>query len=511
MTAATIEPLTATTLRPRLVPLAWEDGKLVPTLELSPASETEAKEEITILHTNDFHSSISGRTDPVSGQVVGGIARIATTIQASRKAGPTLVLDGGDSVFGSGTWWDARGATTTARLRGAAGYDLAALGNHDLEHGLEGLSELFEGGYLFVAANLFFEEARFAEKVRPAYIAEIGGWRVGLTGVTTPDTLHLVPARMLQGVTLTDPLEALTNTLAALEPLVDTVIIISHLGFSGHGMGDRELAPRLAGSKVSVILGGHTHEAHDPAPVISGIIVCNAGANGANINEVKISQGAHKALEVRTRLIPQNETVAEEPEVTSLRETLAEAFQPLFNTKLSLPELPELGEDGLYVSFKEFSFRRDREAVLLARALHASGRADQAGAVFVPILYVLGQLPRQAQEITLAELVVSYPNIEKLVELEVEGYSLKELLALQDSLLFYQQALPLWLNREERVKAAHLDDNARYRIITSELVAEGGLGWTPLPAAIKSYRQLEASCAEIVREYLASARLSTVA
>src|SRR5215472_14436474 len=72
----------------------------------------------------------------------GGLARIATTIRRARAAGPTLICDVGDAVFGAGTWWDLLGAGAMARLRGVAGYDLATVGNHDLEHGVTGLQEL---------------------------------------------------------------------------------------------------------------------------------------------------------------------------------------------------------------------------------------------------------------------------------------------------------------------------------------------------------------------------------
>lgn len=502
--------------KPRLVPLAWQDGKLVPTIELGlgageQTGQLEVRPEVTVLHTNDFHSSINGRPDPVTSKLLGGIARIATTVRQAQEAGPTLVLDAGDSVFGSGTWWDAHGATTTGQLRGAAGYDLAAIGNHDLEHGLAGLAELLEGGYSLVGSNLVFEEARFQEKVRPAYLVELAGWRIGIMGVTTPDTLHLVPSRMLKGMALTDPAQAINDILPALEPLVDTIILISHLGFEGHGMGDRDLAPRLVGSKVSVILGGHTHEAQDPAPTIGGIVVCNAGAYGANVNQIRLKQVAPDMVEVRTRLLAQDEAVAEEPGVAALRDRLAQAFQPLFETRFSLPSLPGLGEDGLQVSFKKFSFNRDNEFILLARALREIGPVDPSGLSLIPFLYVLGQLPKPGNGVTLAELRVGYPNIEQLVELELQGHALKELLNLQSSLMFYQQALPLWLASESRVKPAQLDDNAVYRAVTTELVAEGGLGWQPLPGYIKSVRPLELTCAEVVQLYLQTITLSSVA
>jgi len=495
----------------RLVPLKWEDAQLVPLAELTERAETATKPEITVLHTNDFHSSVTGRPNSHTGEVLGGITRIATTIKSKKAAGPTLALDAGDSVFGSGTWWDAQGASTTGRLRGAAGYDLAAIGNHDMEHGLEGLAELFQGGYPFVAANLHFEETSFQERVRPAYIAELAGWRVGLTGVTTPDTLHLVPSRMLAGMTLTDPTESLKTTIKALEPLVDTIIIISHLGFHGHGTGDLDIAPELAGSKVSVILGGHTHDALTPAPVVNGIILCNAGAFGENMTEIKIAQAGANGLAIRAGLIRQDATIDEDGEVLTLRESLAASFQPLLDLKLALPEVSDLGEDGLSVGYGDWHFSRDREAVLLAQALGQNAEVDPSSLAIVPILYVLGSLPKTATEMNLAELSEVYPNIEHLVEVKIGGADLKKLLEFQSSLVFYAQGLPLWVAGQGRVRAGQLEDEKVYKLITSELAAEGGLGWKLLPEVVRSSRVLPFTCKEAIREYLETRSLTGVA
>ncbi len=486
-----------------LIPLSWENDKLVGSV--TDEAREELVSEITILHTNDFHSSNDGRVGNGrpggEGSVSGGIARLAATIKRAKAAGPTLALDAGDSVYGFGTWWDAKGSTTTAILRGAAGYDLAAIGNHDLEHGLTGLKELFEGDYPFVAANLTFDQPEFSERVRPAYLAQIGGWRVGITGVTTPDTLHLVPSQMLVGMTLTDPLEALTTTIAALEPMVDTIIIISHLGFQGHGMGDRELAAKVAGTKVSVILGGHTHDALDPAPVIAGIVVCNAGAYGANINEVKLTRGPSGALEIRARLLPQNENIAADPEVEVVRQVLAESFASYQNTVFPLPELHKL-EGAPRIKFGDYDFSKDREWILLARALREAGNIEPEAVLMVSILYVLGQLSTANNTITLAELVTAYPNIERLVEVEISGADLKEIILFQPSLVFYQQAQPILLSNESLVLPEALEDEATYKLIVTELLAEGGLGWKPFPAMVKSSKRLEYSCLEVIKKYL---------
>ena len=238
---------------PRVIPLSWEHEQLLP--EKPPAVSPTKAAEITILHTNDLHSSVDGRQG-TDGNKRGGLARIATTIRRARAAGPALVFDIGDVVFVGGTWWDIQGAGAVAHLRGRAGCDLAAIGNHDLEHGIAGLRELLAGGYPFVSANLQVEDHHVQQHLRPAYIVEIAGWRIGITGLTTLSTLDLIPGRILQGITFTEPRQAFIKVVSALEPLVDTIVVLSHLGFYESGVGDPDLARHAAGSKCYLLAGG---------------------------------------------------------------------------------------------------------------------------------------------------------------------------------------------------------------------------------------------------------------
>jgi 2',3'-cyclic-nucleotide 2'-phosphodiesterase (5'-nucleotidase family) len=476
---------------PRIIPLFWEHDQLLP--EQPPTVSPPQASEITILHTNDLHSSVDGRQD-TDGKTRGGLARIATTIRRARAAGPALVFDTGDFVYGGGTWWDIQGAGAVAHLRGRAGCDLATIGNHDLEHGIAGLRELLIGGYPFVSANLQVEDHQVQQHLRPAYIIEIAGWGIGVTGLTTLSTFDLIPSRILQGITLAEPEPALVRVVAALEPQVDTIIVLSHLGFYESGTGDPGLARLVAGSKVSVILGAHTHDALDPARIVAGITICNAGAYGANVGEVKLRRGSQDIVEVQTRLIPQDETIPDDPLWLDTRTQVALSFQALHEAIIPLPVLPQPTGSAL---------NRDREWTLLARALRESGIASFSSLLMVPFFYVLGPLP-EGERATLAEIMTVYPNIEYLVEAEINGKVLKELIALQSSLLYYQQARPTRLSDETEMHLEQVDENNNYSIVTSELIRQGGLGWGLTLTDIISSRSLDVTCLQVVRDYLAS-------
>ena len=494
-----------------LVPLHWADDRLVPEVDL-PYEPVNHNTEVTILHTNDFHSCIDSFPDGS-----GGIARIATTIRLSQSSAPVIVVDAGDSVFGSPTVWSTQGAGPTARLRGMAGYQLAALGNHDLEHGAEGVRELLDGGYRLVANNIEFDDPDLQTQIAPAYMTSVDGIRIGFTGVTTPDTVGLVPKRVLAGVRFVDDaVKSTQRTVRALEPHVDVVIVLSHLGFDpGELMelmpagqtpkmmleNDRRLVAQLKGTKVAAILGGHTHDALAPTPVLAGIAVCNAGAYGRKVGEMKLGLSADGVVEVRHALIDQDVSVAEDATLVEARERERELFAASMEQSVLLPAgavpVPELTA-------------KQRQDSLLARALQASADVTDSSIMFIPQLYLLGELP-ESERLRLVDVRVAYPNAEKLVEITLDGADLTRLLQLQEQLMFFEAATPVRLANQQPVSVADIDADAIYAIITSELEAEGGLGWTVFPAAAKSIRALDITCAEVVWSYLLSSASSAPA
>jgi len=469
---------------PTLTPLYWHGTELVPVSPLPPLDDA-ATGTLTLLHTNDFHSTIDARADSACG----GLARIASTIESTRAAGPTLVVDAGDAVFGGGTLWCARGAGATGRLLGVAGYDLAAIGNHDLEHGPQGLRELLEGGHRMVASNLVFDDDELRKKIAPAYVASVDGLQIGLAGLTTTMTQMLVPGAVLDGVRFDNTMESLLRTVAALAPLVHSIVILSHMGFDHDDTSDIHIVPALRNSKVSAILGGHTHDALDPAVVADGITTCNAGSYGVNVNRVTLTRNAHGSMEVRAKLLPQDHSVPENARLLAARAEEFRAILPLQEERAPLPVLTASQAP------------KAREWALLTAALRASQKVAGEGIQMVAYLYLLGQLPA-GDSLSHLDVLTTYPNAEQLVELSLTGTDLRRLIELQPQFVFYFAARPAWMQDGHPVVVNELDDERMYQVIVSELVSEGGLGWTMLREMHTSVRPLGVTCAELVWDYL---------
>ena len=127
-------------------------------LSLSSFKSVETK-HITILHTNDVHSHIDPfPADHPRNANMGGVARRANLIESIRKENPNvLLLDAGD-IFQGTPYFNYYGGELEFKLMSMLNYDLATMGNHDFDNGLEGFySQLPHAKFDFVSANYDFK------------------------------------------------------------------------------------------------------------------------------------------------------------------------------------------------------------------------------------------------------------------------------------------------------------------------------------------------------------------
>ena len=147
------------------------------------AAAAEPAEDVVILYTNDVHTYIDG---PLSYDVIAGL-------KASLEAvyGNVLLVDAGDAVQGTAFGSMDKGETIV-KLMNAAGYDLATLGNHEFDYGMDGTMNVIGWAeFPYVSCNFYHEDAAGlrGENVLDAYkMFEIGGRKIAFVGITTPET-----------------------------------------------------------------------------------------------------------------------------------------------------------------------------------------------------------------------------------------------------------------------------------------------------------------------------------
>lgn len=219
-------------------------------------------DSITILHTNDTHSNIDPFPDnhaKYPGK--GGVSRRYELIQKIRNEEENvLLLDAGD-IFQGTPYFNMFHGVLEMKLMSKLGYDVATMGNHDFDGGMDGFVKAQEyANFPFVCANYDFANTPIDGHTKGLHIIEKGRFKVGVFGVGV-ELEGLVPADKFGDTNYLDPIEIANEKAKELKDAgCDLVICLSHLGYSyddPNRMSDLNLAK---GTKnIHLIIGGHTH------------------------------------------------------------------------------------------------------------------------------------------------------------------------------------------------------------------------------------------------------------
>lgn len=146
------------------------------------ATNTSTEDDIAILYTNDVHTYIDGS---LSYDV---IAAIKADLQT--KYAHVLLADAGDHVQGTAYGSMDKGESII-KMMNAAGYDVAILGNHEFDYGMQGCLNIIDwADYDYISCNFYHEEnAVRGENVLDSYkLFDCGDEKIAFVGITTPET-----------------------------------------------------------------------------------------------------------------------------------------------------------------------------------------------------------------------------------------------------------------------------------------------------------------------------------
>jgi 5'-nucleotidase len=218
--------------------------------------------QLTILHTNDFHSHMDPfPNDAARNAGEGGMAKRAAMIQQIRtEQKNVLVFDAGD-IFQGTPYFNYYKGEVELKLMTEMGYDAATIGNHDLDNGLEGLnSQLKNAGFPFINSNYDFSETILAGKILPYKIFKKQGIKIGVYGLGI-ELDGLVSKQNYGRTKYLDPLETALKMEKFLkeEKKVDLIVCLSHLGYAYKEKKVSDLVIAAQTYHTNLVIGGHTH------------------------------------------------------------------------------------------------------------------------------------------------------------------------------------------------------------------------------------------------------------
>ena len=221
-----------------------------------------AQKQLTILHTNDTHSTIMPLNPNLEDTMKawrGGYLRRINMLKEERRKDPDLLLfDSGDFSQGSGYYTMFKGDVEVG-LMNEMHYDAATIGNHEFDFGLDNMARLFKmAQFPIVCTNYDFTGTVCEGLVKPYIVLKRKGVKIGVFALS-PKLKGLISDKNCPGVKYLDPAKVALETATMLKKDMkcDMVICISHLGWD---MGGDDDSYMIKGSRnIDVVLGGHSH------------------------------------------------------------------------------------------------------------------------------------------------------------------------------------------------------------------------------------------------------------
>ena len=286
------------------------------TLITTPASAADPV-DIQIIGTNDFH----GRLQP--DRDIPGAAKYAGAVEALRADNPNTIFAAAGDLIGA-TTFDSFIAQDkpTIDIFNEMDLDVSAVGNHELDKGYADLVDRVmapfdattnpKGGadWTYIAANL--DEPGTADDIAPSWTKEVAGVTVGFVGAVTEHLPELVSPAGIEGLAVTDIVDATNEEAAELKTAgADVVVLLVHEGAPSTDCATMDDDPTSdfgsiingVSGDVDAIVSGHTHLNYscsfpvaswttDPTHVVKERPVVSAGQYGAFLNKLDFSVDA---------------------------------------------------------------------------------------------------------------------------------------------------------------------------------------------------------------------------
>lgn len=457
-------------------------------------SNLAVNKRITILHTNDTHARV------MEGQYDGmGFAKLTTLFKQYKAQNPnTLVLDAGDTFHGQTIATLVEGESI-AKLMNIMGYDAMTAGNHDFNYGYQQLIKL-DGmtNFPILSANLV-KKSDGTRILTPYLIKELDGIKIGIMGLSTPETTYKSHPKNVEGLRFIDPVEEAKVMVAELKGKVDVIVALAHLG---NDESAQHTSSKLAQAvpEIDLIVDGHSHTTLNNGMLVGNTLIVSAGDYDKNLGTVQLTFEGTKLIAKQATLVSKLETqqIAEDKEVLN--------FIKEMNTDQELILSKVVGQTPIKLEGAREQVRKGETNLgnLIADAMRSVSGADAAiingGVIRASI---------EAGPITKGQIITVLPFGNYIVTKKLKGADIKAALEFgfkvypklnaafpQVSGITYTIDPSMPVGQKVTailIKGMPLDFNRDYVLAINDFLASGGDGYTMFADAplVNEYHALD--------------------
>ena len=215
-----------------------------------------------------------------------GYVKLATILKEQKASNPnTLMIDAGDTFHGQTIANLVRGESIV-RIMNTIGYDVMTAGNHDFNYGSAHLAELSkQTKFPVLGANV--KRADGSRLLGANIVKEVDGIRIGIFGLTTPETAYKTHPNNVEGITFVDPVQEAKAQVAELQGKVDVIIAVAHLGVDTTSIDTSiKIAEQVPG--IDLIIDGHSHTVMEQGTTIGNVLIAQTGEYSKNIGKIEL-------------------------------------------------------------------------------------------------------------------------------------------------------------------------------------------------------------------------------
>lgn len=331
-------------------------------------SEAEIPEpmlgKIVILHTNDVHSRVDDNLGYASVK--------AWKDYYEADGGTVIVLEAGDVLHGLPIANLGQGENIVD-IMNEVGYTAMTPGNHDFNYGTARLLELKKDmKFDLLSANLTDEKGNAV--LTPSKLYEKNGRKIGIVGISTPETATKTNPLNVKGYTFNaDKLAEMVQT--QIDSLkadgAEYIIALGHLGLDESSKPYRSSDIIAATEGIDIFIDGHSHTTLENGKTVKDkdgcdVLIAQTGNYLSAIGRVAIGRDGSKTASLITEAKP-------DEGVTALISEKKAEIQPMLDTVVAKTTVDLNGERAPGVRTQETNL-----GDLAADALKYTAGADVA-------------------------------------------------------------------------------------------------------------------------------------
>ncbi len=472
-----------------------------------------AAAEVIIFHTNDMHSRIQDTDE--NGKSI-GLAEMAAAVKTVKAKNPaTLWFDAGDTFHGMPMITISKGESLVPLLN-AAGLDAMTAGNHDFNYGSAQLEKLAKQlKFPLLDANVV-RKKNGKLLFKPYKIFKLNGIKIGVFGLSTPETAFKTNPKNVTTVEFLNPVEVSKEMIKQLRPKCDVLIAVMHMGVDASSEFTSERIARETDG-IDLIVDGHSHTVLPEGIRIKDTLIVQTGCYEYRLGKATLEVENHKIISKKAELLDAEEikAIAPTPDKKILEE-LAQAndkAQKLLDVVVAQSD-KELSSERLLVRRNESELGN-----LAADAFRWAAKSDIA---IINGGGLRANLPKG--DVRRRDTMAIFPFGNTLRVAEIKGSTIREML--EHSVEYYPASFGGFLDvsgmtfsydpskpAKHRVKKIFvggqpLDENKTYTIALADFQTAGGDDYTML-TGLKIVGEL-GTFDEILADYLNQVGMSGI-